>query len=184
VPPSNPPVANFSFKCGPTVAAGVRTNTCEFDGRASTDENATTLTYAWDFGNGTGTGAVIRRTYTAAATYTVTLTAKDEYGNLSPVTTQTVTIAEPADNVAPTSVISEPSCTGLTCNFSSASSVDPNVGDTLTRSWSWGDATANSTTTSGAHTFPAAGTYTVTLTVTDGWLKATTVTRQVTVTTP
>ena len=184
VPASNPPVANFSFKCGSAVATGVRTNTCEFDGRASTDENATTLTYAWNFGNGTGTGPVIRRTYTAPATYTVTLTAKDEFGNVSPVNTQTVTIAEPADNVAPTSVISEPACSGLTCNFSSASSADPNVGDTITRTWSWGDGTPNSTTTSGAHTFPAAGIYPVTLTVTDGWGKATTVTRQVMVTAP
>ena len=130
VPTSNPPVANFTFKCGPAVATGVRTNTCEFDARTSTDENAPTLTYAWNFGNGTGSGAVVRRTYTAAATYTVTLTARDEYGNVSPVTTQTVTIAEPADNVAPTAVISTPSCTGLVCNFSSATSADPNVGDT------------------------------------------------------
>jgi PKD repeat protein len=81
-------------------------------------------------------------------------------------------------------VISEPACSGLTCNFSSASSADPNVGDTITRTWSWGDGTPSSTTTSGAHTFPAAGIYPVTLTVTDGWGKATTVTRQVMVTAP
>lgn len=184
VPVSNPPVASFTYTCGPTVAAGVRTNTCEFDARSSTDENAATLTYAWNFGNGTGSGAVVRRTYSAAATYTVTLTARDEWGNVSPVATQTVTITEPPDNVAPTAVISTPSCTGLVCNFSSATSADPNVGDTITRVWNWGDGTPNSTTTSGAHTFPAAGTYTVTLTVTDGWLKSTTVTRQVTVTAP
>ena len=33
-----------------------------------------------------------------------------------------------------------------------------------------------------SHTFPAAGSYTVPLTVTDGWGKAATTTRQVTVT--
>lgn len=181
VPASNPPVANFTIACGSAVATGVRSNTCEFDARTSTDENPTTLTYAWNFGNGTGSGAVVRRTYTAAGTYTVTLTAKDEWGNVSTVRTQTVNIVEPADNVAPTAVISTPSCTGLACNFSSATSADPNVGDTITRVWVWGDGTPNSTTTSGSHTFPAAGTYTVTLTVIDGWLKATTVTRQVTV---
>ena len=44
--------------------------------------------------------------------------------------------------------------------------------------------TAPPTSTSSAmsHTFPAAGTYTVTLTVTDGWGKAASTTRQVTVT--
>jgi PKD repeat protein len=187
VPASNPPVAKFSVVCGAAVATGIRSNTCEFDGRESTDENPTGLTYAWNFGTtpaSTGTGAVVRKTFTAAAAYTVTLTAKDEYGNLSTPVTQTVSITEPADNVAPTAVISEPACTALVCNFSSASSADSNVGDTITRLWNWGDGTATSTATSGSHTFAAAGSYTVTLTVTDGWGKATTVTRSVTVTSP
>jgi PKD repeat protein len=35
-----------------------------------------------------------------------------------------------------------------------------------------------------SHTFAAAGTYTLTLTVTDGWGKANSTTRQVTVTSP
>jgi PKD repeat protein len=42
--------------------------------------------------------------------------------------------------------------------------------------------TATSTASASSHTFPAAGTYTVTLTVTDGWGKAASTTRQVTVT--
>jgi PKD repeat protein len=47
--------------------------------------------------------------------------------------------------------------------------------------WNWGDGTAVSTTPSGSHVFPVAGTYTVTLTVTDTWGRAgTPVTRQVT----
>ena len=53
-------------------------------------------------------------------------------------------------------------------------------------SWSWNfdDGSAAVTTEDAAHTYAAAGTYDVTLTVTDGWGKATTVTRQVTVTAP
>jgi hypothetical protein len=68
------------------------------------------------------------------------------------------------------------------CTFSSAGSVDPN-GDGFTRVWSWGDATANTTptTVTQAHTFPAAGTYTVTLTLTDWWGDPGTDTVQVTV---
>ena len=31
-------------------------NVCTYDGRSSTDENAPTLTYSWNFGNGTGSG--------------------------------------------------------------------------------------------------------------------------------
>ena len=41
---------------------------------------------------------------------------------------------------------------------------------------------ATSTSSALSHTFPSAGTWTVTLTVTDGWGKAASTTRQVTVT--
>lgn len=172
VPPTNPPVASFTVSCV--------SNVCTFDGRSSTDENPAALTYAWNFGQGSGSGAVVTRTYTAAGTFTVTLTVKDEW-NVTGTATQAVIITEPAGNQAPTAVLSEPSCAALVCNFSSASSTDPNAGDTISRLWNWGDGTATSTATAAAHTFPAAGTYTVTLTVTDGWLRATTVTRTVTV---
>jgi PKD repeat protein len=172
VPASNPPVAAFTANC--------TENVCQFDARSSTDENPTALTYSWNFGNGSGSGAVVSRTYTAANTYTVTLTARDEWGYTG-TATQTVTIVEPASNQPPNAVISEPSCAGLVCNFSSASSTDPNPGDTITRRWNWGDGTADSTSTSPSHTFTAAGTYTVTLTVTDGWLRASSTTVQVTV---
>jgi large repetitive protein len=176
VPPSNPPGANFTTSCSQNV--------CTFDARSSTDENPTALTYSWNFGNNTsGTGAVVTRTYTTPGTFTVTLTARDEWGYTG-TATQTVTITEPTGNQAPNAVISEPSCAGLVCNFSSAASNDPNTGDTITRSWNWGDGTPASTTTSLSHTFPAAGTYTVTLTVTDGWGRTDTDTRQVTVPPP
>ena len=65
------PVASFTVSCSQNV--------CTFDGRGSTDENAPTLTYSWNFGNGrTGSGPVPTRTYTSASTYTVTLTVRDE----------------------------------------------------------------------------------------------------------
>jgi PKD repeat protein len=61
-------------------------------------------------------------------------------------------------------------------------SADPNTGDTFSYLWNFGDGTPTSTSSAMSHTFPAAGSYTVTLTVTDGWGKAATTTRQVTVT--
>jgi PKD repeat protein len=67
------PTASFTVSCNQNV--------CAFDGRGSTDENAPTLTYSWNFGNGrTGSGSVPSHTYTSANTYTVTLTVRDEYG--------------------------------------------------------------------------------------------------------
>jgi PKD repeat protein len=167
------PVASFTASCSQNV--------CSFDGRGSTDENAPTLTYSWNFGNGrTGSGPVPSHTYTSANTYTVTLTVRDEYG-LTGTTTGTVTITEPAGNVAPTPVINPPACTLLVCNISGVGSADPNTGDTFTYLWNFGDGTPTSTSSAMSHTFPAAGSYTVTLTVTDGWGRAASTTRQVTV---
>jgi PKD repeat protein len=167
-------VASFTVSCNQNV--------CGFDGRGSTDENAPTLTYAWNFGNGrTGSGSVPSHTYTTAGTFTVTLTVRDEYG-LTGTTTRTVTITEPAGNLAPTPVINPPACAGLVCNISGVGSADPNTGDTFSYRWDFGDTTPTSSSSAMSHTFPAAGTYTVTLTVTDGWGKAASTTRTVTVT--
>jgi PKD repeat protein len=163
-------------------------NVCQFDARGSTDENATTLTYSWNFGNGTGSGPNPKRTYTAPGSYPVTLTAKDEWGVTSAVVTKTVNITEPADNVAPNPVINLPACAGLTCNFSAVGTVDPNTGDTVTHAWDFGDPTTglenNRTGSAASHVFSAPGTYTVTLTSKDGWGKSKSVTRQVTVSAP
>ncbi|TNM36346.1 PKD domain-containing protein [Nocardioides albidus] len=174
-PPNNPPVASFTASC--------TRNVCSFDARGSTDENAPTLTYSWNFGNGTGSGPVPTRTYTTANTYTVVLTARDEWG-VTATATQTVTITVPPDNRAPVPVLNPPACSGLSCNFSAVGSADPDTGDAITYRWDWGDGTPVTTTASSAHTFPAAGSYTVTLTVTDGWGAATATTRTVDVTAP
>ncbi|MFC4783458.1 PKD domain-containing protein [Nocardioides sp. MAHUQ-72] len=171
---NNPPVAAATVSC--------TQNVCTFDGRGSTDENKPTLTYSWAFGNGrTGTGALPTFTYTGAGTFTPTLTVRDEYGLTSTVTMAPLTITEPSGNTAPTAVISPPTCVGLVCNFSGATSTDPNTGDAITYLWSFGDGGATSTAASPSKTYAAGGTYTVTLTVTDGWGRSSTVTRSVTV---
>ena len=85
-------MANFTYVC--------TENVCEFDARSSTDENTPTLTYSWNFGQGSGSGPVPTRTYTAPGTFTVTLTARDEF-NLTRTFSQTITIVEPSANVAP-----------------------------------------------------------------------------------
>ena len=91
------------------------------------------------------------------------------------------TIGEPSTNVPPVPVINTPACVARTCTISGVGSADPNLGDTFTYLWNFGDGTATSTASAMSHTFPAAGTYTVTLTTTDGWGRAASVTRQITV---
>ncbi len=169
-PANNPPVASFAYSCDQNV--------CTFDGRGSTDENAASLTYSWNFGTqGTATGPLPKRTFTAPGTFPVTLTVRDEWTVTNTSAAQDVVITEPTGNAAPTPTFVQ-SCQGLTCSVSSQGTVDPNTGDTITYSWNWGDGTAPSTGAApAAHVYAAAGSYTITLTTTDGWGKSASTTR-------
>jgi PKD repeat protein len=69
----------------------------------------------------------------------------------------------PPANNAPTASFSD-SCTDLTCSFTDNSS--DSDGTIASRNWSFGDG-GSSTATNPTHSYAAAGTYTVNLTVTD-----------------
>ncbi len=172
---NQPPVSNFTYSCVQNI--------CNFDGRTSTDENAATLTYSWNFGQGSDSGPLPIKTYTAAATYTVTLTVRDENG-LSGVSAQQVTIGEPSTNVPPVPVINTPACVARTCTISGVGSADPNLGDTFTYLWNFGDGGATSTSSSSSKTFAADGIYTVTLITTDGWGKSASTSRVIAIAEP
>jgi PKD repeat protein len=170
-PANNPPVAHATVTCN--------ANVCTFDGRTTTDEDPSSLTYAWTFGTtqGTATGSLPTKTFTAPGTFPVTLTVKDEW-NATATTTLSVTIAEPAGNVAPTPVAAT-NCIALACSASSTGTTDSNTGDVITYGWTWGDGSAASTGAGATHTYATQGTYTVTLTATDGWGKSATTTKTV-----
>lgn len=176
-PANNPPVPSFTYTCNQNV--------CTFDGRGSTDENAASLTYSWSFGTqGTATGPLPTKTFTAPGTFPVTLTVRDEWQVSATTVAQNVTIAEPAGNSAPVPTFVQ-SCLGTTCSVSSQGTADPNTGDTIAYSWNWGDGTPVSTGASpSAHAYAAPGNYTITLTTTDGWGKAASTTRSVSLNEP
>ena len=159
-PANLPPVANATVSCVQNV--------CTFDGRSSTDEDTTSLVYSWNFGDLlTGSGPVPVHTFTRPGTFSVVLTAKDKW-NATSTFTLPVTIVMPPGNTAPVPTFVT-SCSGLVCGTSSAGTVDPNLGDVITYSWNFGDGTPLVTTASASHTYALAGVYTVTLTATDGW---------------
>ena len=138
---------------------------------------ADVLTYAWNYGDtATGTGASATHSYANNGTYTVTLTVSDGTG--SSTATRTITVA----NVAPTiGTVTVPATAdeGATLSMS-ATATDPGTADVLTYAWDFGD-TATAGGASTVHAFADEGTYTVTLTVTDGNGGSTTATRTVTV---
>ncbi len=158
-PPNQDPVARIS---GTTCADLV----CPLSGSGSTDDGSIS-SYLWNFGdNKTATGASPGHTYDAEGTYTVTLTVTDNQG-ATDVATASVHPTEPGPpppNQDPVAHITGTTCTGLTCPFSGGTSSDD--GSIVSYAWDFGD-TETGTTANGNHTYDAADTYLVTLTVTD-----------------
>jgi len=131
------------------------------DGSGSSDPDGTVAAYAWNFGDGsTGTGATAQHTYRAAGTYQVTLTVTDDKGATGAVT-NSVTVAA---NQPPTAVFTS-SVTDLSASFSAASSTDAD-GTIASYAWDFGDGTTG-TGASAQHSYAVAGTFPITLTVTD-----------------
>ena len=124
--PSNlPPVPSFTYTCNQNV--------CTFDGRGSTDENASSLVYTWNFGTSSGStvngsGALPIRTFTApspvGAPFQVTLTVRDEWQVSATTAAQSVTIVEPTNNQPPAPTFTA-SCQGLTCAVNSTGHLGP-----------------------------------------------------------
>lgn len=171
--PNALPTASFT-----STAANL---TASFDASASTDPDGTVAAYAWDFGDGaTGTGRTATHAFAAAGSYPVTLTVTDDAGGTA-TTSQTVTVTRPA-NVAPTAGFTA-TATGLSVAVDGSTSSDPD-GTVAAYSWNYGDGTPAGTGATATHTYAAAGTYVVTLQVTDDQGATAVTARSVTVVVP
>ncbi|PYO16366.1 MAG: hypothetical protein DMD31_02785 [Gemmatimonadetes bacterium] len=172
-PPNQPPVAAFTPSCTYLV--------CSFTD-ASSDPDGSVAGWRWTFGDGgTATTQSPSHTYAAAGTYTVQLTVTDDKGATGTTSKSvTVTAPPPPPNQPPVAAFTS-SCTNLACSFTDASS-DPD-GSVAGWSWSFGDG-GTATTQNPSHTYGAAGTYTVQLTVTDDKGATGTTSKSVTVTAP
>lgn len=137
--------------------------TASFDGSGSTAMTGSTVEgYAWDFGDGaTSTAVSPTHRYDAAGTYTVSLIVTDETGAHSTAATAQVTVTH-ADPVAAFDVTAAGPSVSTDASGSSASD-----DATLSYSWNWGDGSPAGTGKTATHTYAQAGTYAVTLTVTD-----------------
>src|SRR3989441_715690 len=153
--PNQPPTAAFTFSCNGLA--------CSFSDQSS-DPDGSVTSWQWTFGDGT-TGSTAQNpshTYSAGGSYTVTLTVTDNQGAPNSPVSHTVQVTAP--NQPPSAAFTS-SCNGLACIFSDQSS-DPD-GSVTSWQWTFGDGTTGPTAQNPSHTYSAAGSYTVTLTVTD-----------------
>jgi len=136
-----------------------------FSATATDAGTADTLTFLWDFGDGTTASTpTASHTYTDNGSFTATLTVTDDDGASAQTTPATIPILNAVPVVAagapPTGNEGDP--LSFSGSFSDAGSAD-----THTFLWDFGDGTTDSTTLTPTHTYTSFGSYTVTLTVTD-----------------
>jgi PKD repeat protein len=140
------PVSAFTFQVNNLDVAFTNTSSGQVD------------SLLWDFGDGTtSTEPNPPHSYTAAGTYTVTLTVSNAGG--SNASSQQVTVTAPLPG-APTAAFTH------TTNNLEAAFTNTSSGQVDSLLWDFGDG-ATSTDANPAHIYTAAGTYTVTLTVTN-----------------
>lgn len=148
------PTAAFSQTC-----TGL---SCNFtDG--STDTDGTVTKWSWTFGDGgTTTTRSPGHTYTSGGTYTVKLEATDDDGATAS-SSKAISVSAPTANKAPTAgfVVT---CNKLSCRFTNRST--DSDGTVVAWKWTFGNGTT-ATAVNPSKTYAAAGTYTVTLRVTD-----------------
>lgn len=167
LPPNGTPTASFFFApTAPSVGTEVL-----FDASGSSDDGRI-VSYQWNWGDGDAEStskATIQKDYEAAGTYTVRLTVTDDNG-LRASSDQTITVGAPSTPTA--SFVFSPTdpAINLDIHFDATASAAP-VGESIVRyEWIFGDGTQTSTsartvTKSGGYT--VAGSYLVTLKVTD-----------------
>jgi PKD repeat protein len=158
-PVDNQPVAAFTWSC-PTL-------TCALDASGSTDDG-TIVSYAWDLGrfpNPTATGITVSATYPHTGPRTVTLTVTDNGGKSSSLT-QIIAVDGPPPVDNPPVASFTWSCSDLACTLNGTGSTDD--GQITQYNWTLPQGIPSSATGATASvSYAAAGSKTVTLTVTD-----------------
>jgi PKD repeat protein len=156
-----PPTPAFSILTAPARQG----QPVAFDGSASQGGTKPIASYSWNFGDGSaaGSGAAPTHAYAAPGPYTVTLTVTDSSGVSASSSRQLTVLGLPT---AAISVATADPVAGSAVAFSGAGSSEAG-GSIVSYSWSFGDGTAASSGVTPSHTYGQAGTYTVSLTVTD-----------------
>ncbi len=146
-------------------------HTITFDGSDSTDPDNDTLSFTWDFGDGSPeeTGSPVDHVYSIPGNFTVTLVVSD--GEESNTTSLAITVIgpEPVDNTAPVALgwISQLAAyVDEILVFNGSRSYDPND-DLLFFDWDFGDGSEHGSDELENHSYSNPGIYIVSLLVSD-----------------
>ena len=173
VSPNQPPLASFANSVASLIVS--------VDGAGSSDPDGSIVSYAWDFGDGAGaTGVTANHAYADAGSYTVILTVTDDNGATG-ATSAVVTVVAPPANQVPVAAFTS-ATSALAVSVDGAGSSDPD-GSIASYAWDFGDGVTGAGVTA-SHTYGTAGTYSVSLTVTDNTGATGATTKSVTVTAP
>jgi PKD repeat protein len=158
-----PPVPSFAYTpADPTARKAVT-----FDASATTDPDGTVVAYEWAFGDGgQASGVVVTHTYAQDGTFAVSLTVTDSDG-LRASLTRSVVVAPyvPIPPVVTFTIAPENPLAGQPVAFDGRATYDPD-GTIASYAWSSSDG-GSGTASTWSRTFAVAGTYMITLTVTD-----------------
>src|SRR3989441_45302 len=129
----------------------------------------TPYTYSWMFGDGqTASGATVTHAYSTAGSFTVTLTLTDAV-NTQVISSQGITLA-PVPMTASFTLSTSPTEVNVPVSFSAT--VTGGTPPYVSFSWNFGDGSAQGSGNTPTHAYTAAGTFNVTVTVTDSAGKA------------
>ena len=170
------PIADFAFMPASPIAG----DAIQFDGTLSGDFDGDIVSYAWDFdGDATtdATGPIATYVFPEAGTFNVSLTVTDNSGNTDTVSVSIEIGGESDGKAGDAPAVGLPVAgfrqspaepiAGELALFNGTSSLDPG-GQIVDFAWDFdSDGQADSTAPLAEHTFAEAGTFTVSLTVTD-----------------
>jgi len=154
----------------PIADAGSDIKSCvgekvNFDASNSTDKDGDSLSYAWDFGDGSkGTGKTVSHQYEKGGVYQVKLNVDDGMKTDCSTASDAILVSM---NSTPSAVIASKDAVsvGQNVNFDSTGSADLD-GDKLNYTWDFGDGTSGNGNTA-KHSYTKGGLYKVTLVVDD-----------------
>src|SRR5438552_742366 len=171
-----PPVPSFPATPNPVVVGA----TVTFNATASYDPDGMITAYSWDFGDSTptDTGNLTTHAFASVGSYNVVLTVTDNE-SFTNRTIQTVVVQSappgPQPPIARFTVTPTPVDRGVAVTFNASSSIDPD-GTIVSYAWDFGDSSPAGSGVTKTHAYALAGTYSVTLNVTDDsslWSRAT-----------